>query len=325
MIEIGFRVLGPAPIQPRRIEPGVPFVARPGNRLEYQPGAKFASIYDPAADSRGYFGPTGRVEYSINEFGFRGPAPEIPKPPGVVRIACLGDSFTFGEGVRDEDTWPAVLAARLNSARPAGVASYDVINAGVQGYGLVDELLWYGLRIEKLNPDIVVLAFFMNDLAPTHETIRINDEMHRPESATGLARFSAVADWFQRRRRAERLQERYFQSIRESFSAAGRETLDQALSGFKSYADERGVRLLVVVFPVLWGLDANYPLREQHAIVSRVCDKSGIQHIDLLDVFTGTRAESLWVHPTDQHPNEIAQRRAAAVVSDAILGKKRDH
>lgn len=315
LIEAGFRMWGPKPIAPRRIEPGVPFVMRAGGRLEYIPGKAFASIYDPSADARGYFGKTGRIEYSINLFGFRGPAPTVKKPPGVVRIACLGDSFTFGEGVRYEDTWPAVLATQLNKSGFNGAKRVETINAGIQGYGLLDELLWYGVRIEKFDPDIVVLAFFMNDLMDTKQTIQINDTMNRQAPKTGLAKYSAVAAYFQHEARARRLQKVFFQSIRNSFDAAGRSTLNEALAGFREYTSKHGVRLVVVVFPVLWGLDGDYPLRAQHEMVAAVCDKAGIEHIDLLDVYKGRHAETLWVHPTDQHPNEIAQRLAAEAIA----------
>lgn len=321
IIELGFRIWGPGAIAPRRIDPGVPFVVRPGGRLEYLPNTEFASIYDPAADPRGYFDGTGRITYAINAYGFRGPAPAMPKPPGVVRIACLGDSFTFGEGVRYEDTWPSVLAKRLNEEGLAGADRVDAINAGVQGYGLLDCLLWYGIRIEKFDPDIIVLAFFMNDLMDTKETIRINDAMHREEIVTGLARYSKVADWIQHRRRATRLQEQYFASIRASFDATGRETLNEAFAGFQGYASQSGVRFVVVVFPVLWGLDGDYPLRPEHEMVAQACRAAGAEHIDLLDVFQGERSESLWVHATDQHPNEIAQSRAAEAIANQLLQK----
>src|SRR5262249_46934640 len=87
-----------------------------------------ASVHPPASRSRfvydgtprGYFGPANEVERTTNQLGFRGP--EFPvsnqdgrlvatKAGGTVRMVFLGDSFTFGEGVRDGDTFPARTAA----------------------------------------------------------------------------------------------------------------------------------------------------------------------------------------------------------------------
>ncbi len=318
LIEVGFRCWGPQPLSPRRIEPGVPFRVMSGGRLEYLPNSNFASIYDPAGDARGYFGESGRIDYSINTYGFRGPAPEMSKTEGVVRIACLGDSFTFGEGVRYEDAWPAVLGTELTSIPLEGYNGAESLNAGIQGNGLLDYLMWYGTRIEPLDPDIVVLCFFMNDLMETKETIQINDQMHREAAMTGLGRYSAVMAFFEQRRRAEQLQASLFQSVRKSFNDEGRETLREALSGLEDYSNERGFRLLVVVFPMLWGLDSDYPLVDQHDIVNDACTRAGVEHVDLLNVFQGDRAESLWVHPTDQHPNEIAHRRAAQAIAERL-------
>lgn len=318
LIEAGFRWLGPQPLRPRRIEPGVPFLVKAGGRLEYVPNSNFASIYDPAADPRGYFGESGRIDYSINAYGFRGPAPTTPKAEGVVRIACLGDSFTFGEGVRYEDAWPAVLGRELAGQPLEGYSGAESLNAGIQGNGLLDYLMWYGTRIEPLDPDIVVLCFFMNDLMETNETIQINDQMHREAELTFLGRYSAVMAFVEQRRRAEQLQASLFQSIRKSFDDDGRKTLRAALAGLEDYSNEQGFRLLVVVFPMLWGLDGDYPLVDQHAIFEDACIQAGVEHVDLLGVFKGDRAESLWVHPTDQHPNEIAHRRAAQAIAQRL-------
>lgn len=317
-IEFGFRLFAPTIYTPRRIEPGVPFVTLPNGHLEYMPDTTFASIYDPAGDERGYFGTNGRIEYRINKFGFRGPALARRKSPGTLRIACLGDSFTFGEGVRYEDTWPAVLGVRLDSAPPTGYKHAETINAGVQGYGLSNCLLAFGLRVEPFNPDIVVLAVFMNDLMDTGETIRLNDDAQRNIELTGIARYSAIAAFFERRNAATARQQTFFNAVRASFDETGRTTLRESLNGMEAYSHERGFRLVVVVWPVLWGLDGAYPFADLHSFISKSCDQSGIDCVDLLDTFRGKPAASLWVHPTDQHPNEIAHRMAAEAIAEHL-------
>ena len=48
---------------------------------------------------------------STNSQGFRGP--EIPKKKQKRRILCLGDSVTFGWGVEEEASYPALLRKTL--------------------------------------------------------------------------------------------------------------------------------------------------------------------------------------------------------------------
>jgi GDSL-like Lipase/Acylhydrolase family len=100
-----------------------------------------------------------RVDISINELGLRNP-PLTPEPrPGVERVTILGDSFIFGAAVDERST----ISARLQAL--AG-PSYEVINAGVPGYGTGQEyLLLEDLRSKGYYlGSKLVLAFFTNDL-----------------------------------------------------------------------------------------------------------------------------------------------------------------
>src|SRR5262245_55767327 len=45
-------------------------------------------------------------EVRVGPKGFRGPDFPIRKPPGELRIACLGDSRTLGEGLQEHETYP---------------------------------------------------------------------------------------------------------------------------------------------------------------------------------------------------------------------------
>jgi hypothetical protein len=96
-------------------------------------------------------------ETSINRLGYRGREYPPAHAPGRTRLVMLGDSVTFGFGVRDDETFSAVL----ESLDPG----LEVVNLGVQGYGTDQELL--KLRKEGLayRPDGVVLNVCLaNDL-----------------------------------------------------------------------------------------------------------------------------------------------------------------
>jgi lysophospholipase L1-like esterase len=83
-----------------------------------------------------------------------------PKPAGERRIVVLGDSLVLAVQVPREATFCQRLEARLNARAPAGVR-YRVINAGVQGYGPVEELLFYRQVARRFEPDVVLVATFV--------------------------------------------------------------------------------------------------------------------------------------------------------------------
>ena len=317
--DVVFRVVGPPRYAPRRLEPGVPYDVLPNGHFQYHPGTTFASVYDPAGDDRGYLGADGRIEYRINAHGFRGAPLGVDKPADVLRIACLGDSLTFGEGVRDEDTWPVRLGAGWELQPDDSYERVEVLNGGVQGYSLLNCLMMYARRVEPFDPDVVILGLFLNDLMDTGETIQLNDEAHRVRPETGFARYSAIWSFVQRQGDAAARQRAFLESVRASFNNEGRDTLQSALEDFDAYLRARGVALVVAVFPVLWELDGAYPLPDLHDFVTQTCEDRGIACVDLLASYRGMRAGTLWVHPTDHHPNERAQRIAADAIRARVM------
>jgi hypothetical protein len=78
------------------------------------------------------------------------------KPPGVIRILTIGDSFTFGEQVGDDETWSYYLQNLL--------PGIQVINFGVHGYGHDQMLLYLKEEGIKYHPDIVILGFLSLDM-----------------------------------------------------------------------------------------------------------------------------------------------------------------
>jgi lysophospholipase L1-like esterase len=105
--------------------------------------------------------PEYRTPLHINGQGLRADHHYGPKPSGVTRVLVLGDSFAMGVGVAQEET----VAARLERLLDRNGA-FEVVNAGVPGYSTVQEVAWleaYGLTLQ---PDLVVLLFFLgNDVA----------------------------------------------------------------------------------------------------------------------------------------------------------------
>jgi len=94
---------------------------------------------------------------SIDALGLRGPEVAQPKPAGRRRLACFGDSITFGYGVGDEETYAAVLGRELEAA---GV---EVVNAGVTGYTTHQVRLLLRRLAPALQLDVATFCIGWND------------------------------------------------------------------------------------------------------------------------------------------------------------------
>lgn len=104
----------------------------------------------------------------INNHGFRGDDYQLTKPPGMLRVACLGDSSTFGYGDRDDETYPEYLEDYLQKRREeigGGVTQVEVLNFGVPH--MLTENMYHILINEVLpaKPDIVTVYSGMFDAA----------------------------------------------------------------------------------------------------------------------------------------------------------------
>jgi hypothetical protein len=95
-----------------------------------------------------------------NSHGFRDLERSIERPAHVDRILCVGDSFTWGWGVEQEDIYTRRLERLLSAAgRPT-----EVLNAGVGGYGTDQELLYLRRAGLRFRPDIVICQASGTDL-----------------------------------------------------------------------------------------------------------------------------------------------------------------
>ena len=105
--------------------------------------------------------PEFSVDVRLNALGFREPRLPSTKPPGTLRIVALGDSFTQGYGVEEQQAWPRRLEVLLNArdARP-----HEVINLGVPGANPRDYLSYLRDPGLAYQPDVVLVMVMVNDV-----------------------------------------------------------------------------------------------------------------------------------------------------------------
>ena len=96
-------------------------------------------------------------QISTNALGWRDRERTIEKQPGVTRIAVLGDSFIEASQVGDEETMTRQLEELLGDR-------VEVLNFGMSSIGTVQEEILYDKVVRDFHPDIVLLAFYSNDV-----------------------------------------------------------------------------------------------------------------------------------------------------------------
>ena len=102
------------------------------------------------------------IIYNTNRFGFRNP--EIAQEPSdsIVRILCMGDSFTEGDGASDGHSFPRQLETILNSKLKRD--KYEVINGGVSGSDIIYCEKFFNEVTHHLKPHIVIFTICDSDI-----------------------------------------------------------------------------------------------------------------------------------------------------------------
>lgn len=100
------------------------------------------------------------VTVQTNRYGLRGPDPVVPKPSGTFRVLMLGDSYTFGFPVKDEETFCQLIQQGL-VARGERV---EIVNGGVSGYSPTLEYVSLRDQFLTFDPDLVILWYDLGDV-----------------------------------------------------------------------------------------------------------------------------------------------------------------
>jgi hypothetical protein len=237
------------------------------------------------------------VDVRTDSRGFRSPEIDAKAAPGVARIAFVGDSITMGWGVAERDTFAHQVIAALTAAG----RKVDGFNLGVGNYNTLQELTLFRDAGAAMKPDIIVLAYFLNDAEPMPEyparawlmehsaawvvlTYRIDSL---------LRQFGEAPDW-----------KRYYRTLYDNDATGWTETR-KALAKFAAAARDLNAKLVVFNVPELRELEP-YPFADISAKVRSQVEGLGVPFVDLLPAVRDLEPSTLWVTVPDPHPNARA-------------------
>ncbi|MBT3408360.1 SGNH/GDSL hydrolase family protein [archaeon] len=103
------------------------------------------------------------VKIRTNSMGVRDREYDKKKPENTYRIIGLGDSVTFGANIDENETFLNILEEKLNYQSDK---NFEVINAGVSAYNIIQYYISLKNKLMVYDPDLVILNFYQNDYIP---------------------------------------------------------------------------------------------------------------------------------------------------------------
>ena len=203
-----------------------------------------------------------------------------------LRIAALGDSFTFGEDVGDDETWVRQLAI----LHP-GV---ETVNLGVHAYGHDQMLLTLREEGPRLRPDMVLVGFVHIDLE-RNRTAFFDYAKPKFVLQDGLLELGNVPVPTPEELRArERWRSKFLDLIsmlrarvwdRTGHEARARDALGVALlEALRDGADDVGARPVFAYLPILDEIGAPDPSAGER-FFEATCRASGLACVNLRPAF----------------------------------------
>ncbi len=268
---------------------------------------------------------------------------------GKFTILALGDSFTYGHGIKDwQKSWPQQLEHSINSS------SIAVVNAGLPGLNTPDELILFDVVGKEYTPEVVIIGYSIND-AVTDESYEGTELVYntyikkvrqpwamdryneaKAKYAPGLEEykikgfygkagsflFTKSYLWYflvtriTPQFRKATFADNYESELASKFSTSN---ISRHLNDLKALTDEiknSGAEPVIVIIPYPIHLE-NYPFNSAHEMIRKFADENGVIVIDPLPEFVGKDATKLQVNKYDLHLNEEGNR----ILSCYVHGK----
>ena len=242
-----------------------------------------------------------------NSFCFTDRDRAFRKPKGVFRIAVLGDSFIWGDGMPYEQVWSHILEHRLLDEYD----SIEVMSWGRDSWSTMNEYRFFKRYGKDFDIDLLIIGWVDND----PDVGRI-----RQVPATGpevlYPRLNHMWPWLATHLSYSGQRNGYDKWLRDIYTPDNLKAYQLVLNEFHQYLEAQHVRSLYVMTPAPFEPD----MRERFEKAEPMIHAAGFTCVNLYDPMEKKlghyAAQQLMANPENGHPGILMTQEIAAEVHD---------
>ncbi len=302
--ELGERVVNstPSPVS----------ISKGRYRLSANPGVGFEPIPDMGNEARA----THYMDYNetANSLGFRDYEHPKQEAEGVFRIIVLGDSIAAGHHIEHyEDAFPMQLEKELGKRGH----KVEILNFGVSGYNTQQEVEILKDKGLQFQPDLVVLAYCLNDRVRSDGGILKSLLTAAKASGNQWSKSGTVLD-HSRLYQYIAYRHQLGKSVPAAYKKLDEDTVEEYFRELSRVSKSDSFHGLVAIFPDFRDIDVN-PLPEEYDKIQDLARDSGLSSIHLMDTVRACRAAGTRRLKRDHyHPSVAGHRCIAQGMADQI-------
>lgn len=250
-----------------------------------------------------------------NYYGFNDVNHDYKKPNEVdQRVAVLGDSFVWGDGVEDSVIW----INQLQKIYLSNNCNIEILNWGKRGWSTLDQFNFLKREGIKYQFDLLIFAFVLNDIVTDSSDARlllrsdgfIARNIQRVVGIVFPNSISFIIDLI------NNFFETYFDYgyskwLETLYSETNFNKYNEFLSVLNNYCKSYKINFVFVLTPE----NNNILLKDYFDKITEVLDNHNITYInlfpDLNDKFKNYSTRQLWANPANGHPGYLVSKELA--------------
>ena len=204
----------------------------------------------------------------------------------------------------------------------------NVMTFGVMGYDSKAEVENYKEFVKPYHPDLLLVAFVLNDTMTPRTLVEISQENKRAKNdtrskITRLFEHSHLYIWIEHTP-SKGDQKNMVDAIYHLSYEDGNQNwirVTDAIAELANLAETDDVKIAAVIFPLLDDFE-HYKFINEHKKVAAAFNEQHIPTLDLMRAFSRNSYLDYFIHPSDTtHPNALGHQIAASAIAEFLKNK----